>query len=127
MPTKPRFCMSASYTATCVTKIREAFPDRGTGEKRKRPLVRRIVSLFSLYLASVATLTLTHIRTRRYHVRPSYEIVFLAHGITATQRYRALKLKACSCCVANGGRRIVSSLLSSIQSAAVPQGHRGVR
>lgn len=56
-----RFRYTALVTATYVTKIREAFPDRVTGEERKGLLSGGLSSL-SLYLASVrGRLTLTHV------------------------------------------------------------------
>lgn len=97
VPTKARFCVSASYTAMCVTKICKAFPDRATDEERKEPLVCRIVSFLSLF--HISLWPHWHQHAYVHHIRPSYEIVLLAYGITVTRRYRALKLKACSCCV----------------------------
>lgn len=64
------FSVSASYTEACVTKIREAFPDRATDEERKEPLAWRMVSFLSLSRIS------PHGHQHAYiHVHITYDLV----------------------------------------------------
>lgn len=101
VPAKPRFCVSASYTATCVTRIRKAFQleRQVKREERGESLLPAGLSPFSLYLASVRgrTDTNTHAYVYMYHVRPSYEIVFLAHGDSAVSRFKAESMFVLCC------------------------------